>query len=160
MAAEKEATVSGLNCSLCTKFLKILKHRSQAGSLAECDDCGGNKPFVALCIDCTQCLCRVCYDYYNNKNSAHDILQLDVDTQSSSNAVSGIQSQRHKLLYCSKHTQQELDYYCETCNKVICHSCTMSDHDGHVHITSKMAVTKNRDELTKMAAPVEKMKVC
>ncbi|XP_065905626.1 E3 ubiquitin-protein ligase TRIM71-like [Dysidea avara] len=164
MAAKDEGTTcttNNLNCSLCTKFLKILKHRSQVGSPAKCDDCGGDKPFVALCIDCTQCLCRVCYDYHSNKNSTHDILQLDETTQSephsSAAVVMDVHSQQHKVLYCSKHTQQELGYYCETCDKMICHSCKMSDHDGHIHITSEMAVTKRQDELTKMIAPVEKM---
>ena len=34
-------------------------------------------------------------------------------------------------LYCSFHEGKELELYCETCEELICHNCTVKKHKDH-----------------------------
>ena len=127
-------TVSNLSCSLCTKFVKILRGNETE---VQCDDCCRNNPVVALCINCTQYLCEVCNSHHVNKE--HDVI-----------TVQSIEN-------CPTHSKKELDHYCETCDKVICHYCVTKDHVGHTFDTVESTASKHRNELTKIITPVDEM---
>ncbi|XP_065888539.1 E3 ubiquitin-protein ligase TRIM71-like [Dysidea avara] len=132
-------TASNLSCSLCAKFVKILR---DDGTEKKCDDCGSIEQVVALCINCTQYLCEVCNSYHIRKE--HDVV-----------AVQSIE----KTLYCPIHSKKELDHYCKTCKKLICHYCVTStkDHVGHTFDMIESAAVKHRNELTDIIAPVDEM---
>ena len=79
MAAKEEMnkdTTNNMNCSLCTKFIKILKQqKSEVESELKCDECGDdNDPVVALCVDCELFLCQDCKKVHSKKNKSHNIL--------------------------------------------------------------------------------------
>ena len=63
-----------------------------------------------------------------------------------------------KVLVCSEH-DYELKHYCETCNELVCLYCTKKNHIGHNHDTVhvKKMVSKHRQELKKITAPVDKI---
>ena len=61
-----------------------------------------------------------------------------------------------KYAMCQKH-ELELNFYCETCDQLVCHYCIMKDHLKHDHDTVKEMATKHRKELDKIMEPVEKM---
>ena len=61
-----------------------------------------------------------------------------------------------KLPLCKEHDEQ-LKYYCETCEQLICMYCTVKEHNGHNHDTVKKMVTKHRNELKDVTAPVHEM---
>ncbi|XP_065889278.1 E3 ubiquitin-protein ligase TRIM45-like [Dysidea avara] len=153
-------TANNLSCSLCTKFVKILRHKSDDDTDDEtevkCDDCGSDDPVVALCINCTLCLCEDCNKCHRKKNKTHDVVQLNEACLPMATGGAGVQP-KEKIIYCPKHTKNELDYYCETCDKIVCLYCTVKDHVGHTHDIVEVTATKHRNELTKMIAPIEKM---
>ena len=71
--------------------------------------------------------------------------------------VSSIACQlKSKAMICREHNN-ELLFYCETCDQLVCMYCTMKDHNGHNHDTVKKMVGKHRQELKKITAPVEEM---
>ena len=84
MAAKQEMnknTANNINCSLCTTFIKILKHKPEGETDLKCDECGDecgddNDPVVALCVDCKLYLCQDCNRVHSKKNKTHDILAL------------------------------------------------------------------------------------
>ena len=148
MAAKQEInknTANNMNCSLCTKFINILKHKPEGETELKCDDCKKDGPVIALCIDCELYLCKVCHEYHSNKNSEHNIVSLGDAT-------------KEKVLYCPEHKKNELDYYCETCDKLLCIYCaTKKEHAGHTHeLLNKMAA-KHRGVLAEAIAPVDEM---
>ena len=58
---------------------------------------------------------------------------------------------------CKEHDEQ-LKYYCETCDELVCIYCTVKTHNGHKHDSVKLMATKHRVELKKITAdPVEGM---
>ena len=59
-------------------------------------------------------------------------------------------------MMCREH-EYELKHYCESCDDLVCLYCTMKDHNGHNHDTVKNMVSKHRQELKKITAPIEEM---
>ena len=81
MAAEQEInknTANNMNCSLCTKFIKILKNKPEGKIELKCDKCSDDDPLVSLCIDCELFLCKVCHEYHSKKHKTHDIVSLSI----------------------------------------------------------------------------------
>ena len=153
MAAEQEInknTANNMNCSLCTKFIKILKHKPESEIELKCDKCSDDDdPLVALCIDCELFLCKVCHDYHNKKHKTHDVVSLSIP----GSAVQSIE----KVLYCPEHQKNELDYYCKTCDKIVCLYCTVKDHAGHTHDIVEKIASEHKNMLMKIIAPAEEM---
>ena len=61
-----------------------------------------------------------------------------------------------KYAMCQKH-ELELNFYCETCDQLVCHYCIMKDHLKHDHDTVKAMAVKHRKELDKIMELVGKM---
>ena len=156
MAAKQEInknTANNMNCSLCTKFINILKHKPESETELKCDKCGDdNDPVVALCVDCELYLCQDCNKAHGKQNKEHDIVSVRL--------VAGEEATgqpTRKVLYCPEHQKNELDYYCKTCDKIVCLYCTVRDHVGHTHDIVEKTASEHRNMLVKMIAPVEEM---
>ena len=84
MAAKQEINkniANNINCSLCTKFIKILKHNPEGETDLKCDECGDDyDPVVALCVDCELYLCQDCNKVHSKKYKTHDIVALGQST--------------------------------------------------------------------------------
>ena len=153
-------TANNLSCSLCAKFVKILRHKAKDDTDDEtevkCDDCGSDDPVVALCINCTLCLCEDCNKYHSKKYSTHDVVQLNEARLPMTTGDVGVQPKK-KIFYCTKHPKNELDYYCQDCQHLICLLCSVVEHVEHTHDTVVISANKHRNELTKLISPVETM---
>ncbi|XP_065889263.1 E3 ubiquitin-protein ligase TRIM71-like [Dysidea avara] len=153
-------TANNLSCSLCAKFVKILRHKSEDDTDDEtevkCDDCGSDDPVVALCINCTLCLCEDCNKYHSQKNKTHDVVQLSGVCLPMATGGAGVQP-KEKVLNCTKHPKNELEYYCQNCQNLICLSCSVKEHVEHAHDIVEIAATKHRNSLIKVIDSVEEM---
>ena len=112
-----------------------------------CDNCNDDET-SAYCPNCNLFLCTACYDKHKETNACHNI-----GTVSLRSNHSGSQSSE---FVCEEH-DYELKHYCETCDKLVCLYCTTKQHNGHDHDTVKKKVGKQRDEMKKIAAPLEGM---
>ena len=153
MAEMNKNTANNMNCSLCTKFINILKHKPEGETELKCDKCGNDyDPVVALCVDCELYLCKVCHEYHKSENNTHDIVSLRLLTR---DEAAG--QPTRKVLYCPNHQKNELDYYCKTCDKIVCLYCTVKDHVGHTHDIVEKTASEHRNVLRKIIAPVDEM---
>ena len=156
MATKQETnknSANNMNCSLCTKFIKILKHKPEGKTELKCDECGDdNDPVVALCVDCELCLCQDCYKSHSKKNKTHDIVSLSSTTKQGTTGQC-----TEKVLYCPEHQKNELNYFCKTCDKIVCLYCIIKDHVGHTHDIMEQTASEHRSMLMKMIAPAEEM---
>ena len=145
-------TVNNMNCSLCAKFINILKHKPESETELKCDECGDdNDPVVAVCVNCKSYLCQDCNKVHSKKNKIHDIVSLSSITDATTQST-------EKVLYCPEHRKNELDYYCETCDKLLCIYCaTKREHAEHTHEQVEKMASKHRGMLAEMIAPVEEM---
>ena len=132
----------------------ILKKKIDGEQEVKCDECNADDPVVSFCPDCNSFLCLTCNDYHKHskKYFNHAVVPL---TELKSNKETSIQA-KVKIPLCKEHDEQ-LKYYCETCNELVCMYCTVKKHNGHHHDSVKQMATKHRNELKKITDPVEGM---
>ena len=132
-----------------------LKRKVEGEEEAKCDLCVRGDAVEVLCLDCGAFLCSRCVD--NHKHSKdwqnHNLMPLN-DLRSKKEEVAI--KPKAKYAMCQKH-ELELNFYCETCDQLVCHYCIMKDHLKHDHDTVKEMAIKHRKELDKIMEPVEKM---
>ena len=62
------------------------------------------------------------------------------------------------IFYCSLHKGKELEIYCETCEELICHNCTVTKHCRPEHKYSLVEDTfkQHKTEIITSLEPIEK----
>ena len=58
-------------------------------------------------------------------------------------------------LQCSKHTDKQLDLFCETCDEMICRDCIIRIHRHHKYDLSTNAFSTHKDVIVASLLPVE-----
>ena len=132
----------------------ILKKKVDGEQEVKCDECDEDDPVVSFCPECNSFLCHACNDHHkrNKRYRGHGVVPL---TELKSNKDAPIQA-KAKIPLCEEHDEQ-LKYYCETCDELVCMYCTVTKHNGHNHGSVKQMGTKHRNELKKITDPVEGM---
>ena len=132
----------------------ILKKKVDGEQEVKCDECDEDDPVVSFCPECNSFLCQACNEHHkrNKRYRGHAVVPL---TELKSNKDAPIQA-KVKISLCEEHDEQ-LKYYCETCDKLVCMYCTVTKHNGHNHGSVKQMATKHRKELKKITDPVEGM---
>ena len=135
-----------------------LKEKLEGDEDVKCDNCIRDDPGIVLCVDCGVFLCNHCHEShkYSREYQGHHMMMLK-EIRSERKDV--IIRPKPKPMLCEEH-DLELNFYCETCERLVCHYCTTMDHrleDGHKHNTARKMASKQRAELDKIMEPVEKM---
>ena len=132
-----------------------LKRKVEGEEEAKCDQCTRNDLVKALCLDCGEFLCNHCLEHhkYSKEYENHNMMPLN-EVRSKKEGIT-IKPKPNSAL-CQEH-ELELNFYCETCDQLVCHYCIMKDHLKHDHDTVKKMAIKHRKELDKIMEPVEKM---
>ena len=102
---------------------KILS--KEAISCDRCDD--SNDAAVVYCCDCGQFLCDYCKKGHkrNKKEVNHEL--IDLETKGSIE----LPTIKHEEVYCTRHTDQKMIYYCNDCEKLVCPNCLPIKHKDH-----------------------------
>ena len=132
-----------------------LKRKVEGEEEAECDLCVRKDAVEVLCLDCGAFLCTRCFDNhkYSKEYQNHNMMPIN-ELRSKKKAITI--KPKSKFALCQEH-ELELNFYCETCDQLVCHYCIMKDHLKHDHDTVKKMATKHRKQLDKIMEPVEKM---
>ncbi|XP_065911104.1 tripartite motif-containing protein 2-like [Dysidea avara] len=100
-------------------------------------------------------LCEYCHEFHKKtkENRNHNIAEL-VELHSKKKQVDV--RPKVKSMLCPDH-DLEMNFFCETCDQLVCHYCITVEHTGHVHNSVKVMASKHRKEMEKMIEPVEEM---
>ena len=130
-----------------------IKRKVDGEEEAKCDQCTSSDSVNALCLDCGEFLCSYCLEHhkYSKECQNHNIMPLD-ELQSKKEGI----TIKPKFTMCQQH-QLEINFFCETCDQLVCQRCIKKNHSKHDHGTVKEMATKHRTELDKIMEPVEKM---
>ena len=132
-----------------------LKRKVEGEEKATCDMCIEEGLAIVLCPECVMFLCDHCNEFHKRGKEYrnHSVIPLN-ELQSKKKEVK--LRPKAKEMLCQDH-DLDLNFFCETCDQLVCHYCTTNEHNGHVHNSVKKMANKHRNELEKIMEPVEKM---
>lgn len=143
-----------------TNFLLIdkLGYKEEEKREVICENCEDKSPASGYCVQCEENLCDNCTNAHKRVRVTreHHITALSHFTEGTNsgdlnNNLSGIK-------YCPKHCQEELAYFCHTCDKAVCRECTVYEHrkSSHNFEPLKEASNKHRQEIAGLLEEVRK----
>ena len=121
----------------------------------ECDNCnevGTSANATGYCKVCTKFFCSNCIKVHNKwgPTSKHQMLSLD---ELADTAVELVPVKEEVISNCSNHNKP-LEIYCETCQKLICHNCTVRMHKEHDYDVIDDVYRKHQLEIESCLEPV------
>ena len=107
-----------------------------------CGECTRKNPATEFCYDCNLYLCHGCKEHHK-----HSKIFLTHNVESFTNVTANrdkipSSSSKSNIMTCTIHND-ELSFYCETCNKLACKHCILQDHPGHRQDTVKSIAYTN-----------------
>ena len=132
-----------------------LKRKVEGEEDANCDFCIRGDAVEVLCLDCGAFLCGRCFDNHKYSKEYHNHNMMPLNELRSKKEDITIKP-KSKVALCQEH-ELELNFYCETCDQLVCQYCIMKDHLKHDHDTVKKMAAKHRKGLDKIMEPVEKI---
>ena len=119
----------------------------------KCEECDEDDPVIVFCTNCKLFLCCFCKEShkYSKSHCSHNLISL---TELKANKEL-IQS-KSKFPTCQEH-DLELEYYCETCEKLVCWQCWQcsGEHEDHKYDVVKKFADKYKKELKEIASSVD-----
>lgn len=124
---------------------------------AKCDHCATKESTAtAVCFDCGTVLCEHCYDYHKNSKEYQGHSMVPLGEVRGKPITNFDVKPKTKPAMCHEHSI-ELNFYCGSCEQLVCHYCITKYHLSHDHNTVKKMVGKHRKELDKSMEPVQDM---
>ncbi|XP_077981796.1 E3 ubiquitin-protein ligase TRIM33-like [Glandiceps talaboti] len=141
---------------------------------SQCGGCDKHGSTTQYCYECAMELCESCVSIQHAKFPAtrsHQVIPCNEYRRLQSTDPVSVQPPT----YCSKHSENRLKLYCDTCDKVICPECTVTDHPQSKHnyryltdvateVKTKLSgminsLTTQYDEITESETAVRNMTV-
>lgn len=134
---------SGGNCN---------NNGSKLSNAIQCSSCSDNAVATSWCVDCSEYICDSCVQ-------AHQRLKITKDhtikpkEEANSDQLSG-SAGIDKLHMCLLHPQEKFSLYCETCEKLTCRDCQLSDHRDHKYKFAHEIATETRQALSTLLSEI------
>ncbi|XP_066298748.1 tripartite motif-containing protein 2-like [Branchiostoma lanceolatum] len=120
-----------------------------------CQVCEGNvEGSKSWCTDCAMLLCESCMAMHRMIPATRDHELVLQEAMKAKDGVDSFQRKRH----CDKHKNQELVFYCESCNALVCTACTVIDHrPGKDHNPVEIATVaqKKKEKLQELLQGID-----
>ncbi len=83
--------------------------------------------------------------------SKHEVVALD----QLENKMKQVDTLKKVTLYCSLHEGKELELYCEICEELICHNCTIKKHRDHQYDCVVNTFNAHKAEIIESVKPIK-----
>ncbi|XP_006819803.1 E3 ubiquitin-protein ligase TRIM56-like [Saccoglossus kowalevskii] len=136
-----------------SSLLDKIPEKLDAATPRVCEFCEENE-VTSICVECQQYSCTSCTRVHKKTKAtkSHQVLSLDENQETKNKKPFAVQP----IQYCNVHTDNQLKYYCDTCQTPICMECTIIDHKVHQHRYIKEVADEYSEELK---GKVKKLKV-
>ena len=121
-----------------------LKKVSVEGKQISCDNCSEGDA-TSYCKQCAIGFCEKCLAIYNGlkANAAHQIMDMK-DVVITASWLLPIKEEA--IMNCTNHNEP-LKVFCETCQELICQSCTIRRHKDHNYDIVSDTFSKHRQDI-------------
>ena len=150
--------VSGLQSAFNVHHLLEIKdalEKVKEPQKVKCDKCKTPKPATSYCRDCGEFICATCTSVHREWDAfaKHEVVAME----QFESKVKQLDVLKKVTLYCPLHQGKELELYCETCEELICHNCTVSKHcrPEHKYVLVSDTFEKHKAEITTSLDKVE-----
>ena len=108
---------------------------------------------TSYCRDCGEFICAICTTVHREWQtlSEHEVVALE----QLESRVKQVDALKKVTLFCSLHNGKELELYCETCEELICHNCTVKKHKEHRYDLVSDTFETHKTEITASMEPIE-----
>ena len=108
-------------------MVEILAIQEKAKATTSCSNC--QDPAINHCASCQMFMCQKCCKSHDiwPANKSHNVLSVEQLSNPDS------QAKMKRKLYCMKHEDKILEYYCETCKELCCIDCVVLNHSKQNH---------------------------
>ena len=107
-------------------MLDVTVIQEKARASPQCSDCRG--PAINHCASCEIFMCKKCSQSHDRWIKNHNTLSIEELVKNPESQV----KMRSKL-YCAKHKDEALKYFCETCKELCCIDCVVLNHQKQNH---------------------------
>ena len=118
---------------------------------ASCDKCNSSDA-DRYCKQCAKFLCQPCLLVHNEWITDHQTLGLDEVVNT---AYQLPQAKPEAINNCTQHSEP-LKVYCETCEELICHLCTVKKHRDHDYDVVGDAFAKHKHKIESNLQPLQR----
>ncbi|KAG5678202.1 hypothetical protein PVAND_007895 [Polypedilum vanderplanki] len=128
---------------------------SSSGSAEEIAKCANDdNPASRYCVDCSELICDMCVE-------AHRRLKITKDHTIKSKDAAECKHDKDstKEIKCQTHPQESLSCYCETCDKLTCRDCMLTEHRDHGFKFANDMAKQTRDHLQSLLQEISYKKV-
>lgn len=93
---------------------------------------------TGFCVECKDYLCQNCWDVHKFTKFTlnHEVISLEGTSIEELEKQSKGQEEHSK---CSKHSSEDLRYFCKGCEEYVCTDCILLDHQNHPCISIQEA---------------------
>ena len=132
----------------------ILQHKVENEVEVKCDKCEEPDPVVTFCLGCSIFLCHICNEAHGRDKTTREHTKISLPELRASKGIPVRAKPKPQI--CKEHGN-ELLYYCETCQELVCLYCTVKSHVGHTHDTTKQMAKKHKSELKGFEVSLDEM---
>ncbi|XP_022108853.1 E3 ubiquitin-protein ligase TRIM71-like [Acanthaster planci] len=129
------------------------------GSEIKCQGCDEGNGAISVCRNCDHFLCPDCHRAHERMTvmKSH---HTDMLAQLQTGEVAYKSKLREQVPKCGKHPDQNLSFYCDTCEQLVCTTCSVLDHGSKTHVLVDLpkALEKCKQEVAKLVAKAEQNK--
>ena len=133
--------------------VRDILQKVSAADKTTCDKCGEGEA-KAYCRDCGGFVCELCLTMHKKWKdlAGHEISSLeDIEKE-----VAALVPPKKVVMTCSKHPNEQLKLYCDTCNELICRDCTIKAHRDHQYDLVNDCFQKHKDAILKSLQPTKR----
>ena len=119
----------------------------------KCDKCKTPQQATSYCRDCGEFICTICTTVHREwvAFDKHDVVALE----QLESKIQKLDALNKVTMYCPLHQGKELELYCETCEELICHNCTVKKHKEHRYDLVEDTFERHEAEITASLESVE-----
>ncbi|XP_077994985.1 E3 ubiquitin-protein ligase TRIM71-like [Glandiceps talaboti] len=150
--------VAGLTTNFfMNNLIEIFEERKamSGNESVQCDICTENTA-TRRCVDCPQFYCDKCIEAHRKLPAlrSHRILTIE---EFQLGRESATPTPIQPVERCSVHHDNQIKFYCDTCQVAVCSDCTIVDHrvPDHKHRYIKQVADEYKTELTQLIAELK-----